>query len=412
MKRRRLAALLGALALTLSVGTTVSATAAAKVSICHATDSNSNPYVNPNVNISSSGHLQGGHDTEHLGPLWPATGNDGKWGDIIPPYTFQPAEGPLFVYEGHNWTTEGQLIYNNGCKIPDEVDHDPSIKVVKTASPTSLPAGGGSVTYTYKVTATGNVPLNDVSVSDDKCSPVTYVSGDANHDEFLDLSEEWTFTCTTTITETTTNVGTATGYDAEDKVTDTDEATVTVAPPVLAAAIHIEKTVLPLNLPAGGGPVTYTYVVSNTGDLPLTNVAVTDDNGTPGNTSDDFGVDCPKTALAVDESMTCTADVTGTTETTKNIATASGTAGETTVSDTDDATVTVAAPGGGVEAETDVPTAPQTDALTTGDAGNSLPLLLIVLGIIGLAVVVLTPARARRRQDATVSAGPTRNAST
>jgi uncharacterized repeat protein (TIGR01451 family) len=270
---------------------------------------------------------------------------------------------------------------------------------VKTASPTTLPAGGGSVTYTYKVTATGNVPLNDVSVSDNKCSPVSYVSGDANHDDFLDLSEEWTFTCTTTITETTTNVGTATGSDGEDKVSDTDEATVTVEQPVLAAAIHIEKTVAPLSIPPGGTTeVTYTYVVSNTGDLPLTNVAVTDDNGTPNNHSDDFGVDCPKTALAVDESMTCTADVSGTEVTTTNIATASGTAGETTVSDTDDATVTVTTPGGGVEAETDVPTAPQTDAISsTGDAGNSLPILLIVLGIVGLAAVVLTPARARRR---------------
>ena len=98
--------------------------------------------------------------------------------------------------------------------------------------------------------------------------------------------------------------------------------------------------------------------------------------------------------------MTCTADVTGTTKTTTNIATASGTAGETSVSDTDDATVTVAA-GGGVEAETDVPgvvTAPPTDAIggNAGDTGNSLPILLIVLGIIGLAAVVLAPKRARR----------------
>ena len=67
MKRRRLAALLGALALTLSLAATaVAATPGSKVTICHATDSNSNPYVNPNVNISSSGHLQGGHDTSHL----------------------------------------------------------------------------------------------------------------------------------------------------------------------------------------------------------------------------------------------------------------------------------------------------------------------------------------------------------
>jgi hypothetical protein len=131
----------------------------------------------------------------------------------------------------------------------------------------------------------------------------------------------------------------------------------------------------------------------------LTDVSVTDDNGTAGDTSDDFDVDCPKTTLAVDEEMTCTADVTGTVETTTNIATASGTAGEDDpVTDTDDATVTVAAPGGSVAAETDIPTAPSTDiGGNTGDAGSSLPFLLIVLGIIGLAAVVLTPARARRR---------------
>ena len=67
------------------------------------------------------------------------------------------------------------------------------------------------------------------------------------------------------------------------------------------------------------------------------------------------------------------------------------------VSDTDDATVTVGSDGG-VEGETDVPEAPQTDAInSSGDAGNTLPILLAVLGIIGLAAVVLTPARARRR---------------
>jgi uncharacterized repeat protein (TIGR01451 family) len=400
MKRHRLLALLGAFALTFGMASVALASPGSKVTICHATDSSSHPYTNPTVNISSSGHLQGGHDTEHLGPLWtPTSKADGiVWGDIIPPYTFQPDEGPLFVYDGHNWTADGQAIYNNGCKVPGEVEHDPNIHVEKTASTATLPAGGGSVTYTYVVTNTGNVPLTDVAVSDNKCSPVTYSSGDTNDDDILDQDESWTFNCTTTITETTTNTGVATGHDGETKVTDDDDATVTVEQPVLAAAIHIEKTVLPLTLPAGGGDVTYTYVVSNTGDLPLTNVAVTDDNGTPGTTSDDFGVDCPKTTLAVDESMTCTAAVTGTDTTTTNIATASGTAGETTVSDTDDATVTVAAPGGGVEAETDVPTAPQTDALSsTGDAGNALPLLLIVLGIVGLAAVMLTPARARRR---------------
>ena len=47
------------------------------------------------------------------------------------------------------------------------------------------------------------------------------------------------------------------------------------------------------------GPVTYTYVVTNTGPLPLVNVTVKDDAGTPAVSGDDFFATCPKTTLAV-----------------------------------------------------------------------------------------------------------------
>jgi hypothetical protein len=54
-------------------------------------------------------------------------------------------------------------------------------------------------------------------------------------------------------------------------------------------------------------------------------------------------------------------------------------------------------PSGGVAAETDVPAGPSTDVEgNASGTGSSLPLLLIVLGIIGLAAVFLTPHRARR----------------
>ena len=87
---------------------------------------------------------------------------------------------------------------------------DPHIEIVKTANPTVVYANDG-VTYTYAVTNPGDDPLSNVSASDDRCSPVTFVGGDTNHDGLLDVSETWTYTCSTTISVDTTNTAEARG---------------------------------------------------------------------------------------------------------------------------------------------------------------------------------------------------------
>lgn len=88
---------------------------------------------------------------------------------------------------------------------------------------------GESVTYTYTVTNPGNFALDTVLVSDDKCAPVTYVSGDTLNDGILALDETWTYTCTMPITENTVNVATVTGQDPFDhEVDDSAEASVAV----------------------------------------------------------------------------------------------------------------------------------------------------------------------------------------
>lgn len=78
-----------------------------KCVICHATASAGNPYTSNDVDESSiDGVGNGDHFLEHTGPIFPAVGQDGKWGDIIP---------PVGEHNGLNWTEEGQAIYNKNC---------------------------------------------------------------------------------------------------------------------------------------------------------------------------------------------------------------------------------------------------------------------------------------------------------
>jgi hypothetical protein len=105
-----------------------------KIRICHATNSHTNPYTNPEVDRDSvdgdagNDNGQGDHYLEHNGPVWYPGIADHSWGDIIP-----PIEG---VHEGKNWDEQGQAFWNNSCNI---VQPSPTPNISPTPSPSETP---------------------------------------------------------------------------------------------------------------------------------------------------------------------------------------------------------------------------------------------------------------------------------
>jgi hypothetical protein len=103
-----------------------------KVTLCHRTHSETNPYVVITVDVASVKFE--GHDS-HDGPVWyPGAKEDGVfWGDIIPSFTQE--DGYPFDYEGKNLTEEGEAILEAGCETP-EPSPTPTPTPTETPSPT------------------------------------------------------------------------------------------------------------------------------------------------------------------------------------------------------------------------------------------------------------------------------------
>lgn len=225
----------------------------------------------------------------------------------------------------------------------------PLINVTKIPSPLSLSNGPGPVMYTYTVTNIGLVPVEAVTVNDNKCSQESFISGDDNSDSLLDLDESWVYECTKTLQETETNTVTACAsagnVSGGGRICDTANATVVVNAAIIPPLIHLIKVPNVFVLPTPGGAVTYTYTVTNPGTAPLSNVSVIDDKctGLPGRVVGHPG-DLNKNNLLESNEEWSFVCQTNLTETTTNIGTAEGSANGLTAIDFAPATVVVVAP--------------------------------------------------------------------
>jgi uncharacterized repeat protein (TIGR01451 family) len=256
------------------------------------------------------------------------------WIDLAHGFYFNGIVDEVAVYNKALSEDEIERHYNHGEPGPGYCIN-PDIAVEKTANPEVIHVWDNMVTYNYTVTNPGDAPLLGVMLTDDKCSPVTFVGGD-NDDDELDPGESWVFRCLTDLGQDTINTATVTGtHRAPDgTVVHTDMLFVDVISPTIV----IEKVADSTTVDAGD-IVTYTYTVTNTGDDPLSDLSVSDDKC--GSTNFVGGDENSNYAFDPDEIWTyfCSMELSATTT---NIGTATGTdsAGYPVIA-TDTATVEV-----------------------------------------------------------------------
>ncbi len=246
---------------------------------------------------------------------------------------------------------------------------------------------GDTITYTFAVSLTTSTPLGNITLTDPICSaaPALVSKTGGNQDAILESGETWNYSCTHVVTATDPdplpNTATVTGTASDGRQTSAQASHVV---DLIHPAIRIVKTASPTSV-APGDTVTYTYKVTNTGDVTLTDVKVTDDK---------LGNICTIGQLEVGQTKTCTEDFL----TPANLAAPIDNVGTATgrdptgvaVQDTDKATVavvlatTVTPPGG----------------LAFTGAGGVIPLtgLALLLLLIGSAILYVT--RRRKRPDA------------
>jgi hypothetical protein len=144
----------------------------------------------------------------------------------------------------------------------------------------------GTLTYTITIANTGNIPLTSPAITDTLSdgaaltltSGPTLTSGDAAPLNSLDVSETWIYTATYAVTQAKINIGN----------TITNQATFATAQAPLVTSNIVSTTITRnpqltiLKTPSTSGPVgvgasiVYTFKVTNTGNVTMTNVLVTD----------------------------------------------------------------------------------------------------------------------------------------
>jgi len=166
------------------------------------------------------------------------------------------------------------------ASLPDDETvtgtQEPALAIVKTANETEFSVAGDILTYDYLVTNTGNVTIIDpITVSDDRIAtincPVLPAGG---------LLPTQSITCTANyeVTQADIDAGSVTNIASATDGTTTSPTDDAVVEATQAPELMMVKTAATTSFDMVGDTLTYNYVVTNTGNVTITNaITVSDD---------------------------------------------------------------------------------------------------------------------------------------
>ena len=156
------------------------------------------------------------------------------------------------------------------------------VRIEKEASPTMVTESGHVITYTYKVTNTGDATLTGILVEDDQLGTIN-LHEDLEADPLVEVTTlapgesaygEANYTVTQADIDAGEDIVNVVVVETDQEVTDEATAIVTID---AKADVMIEKKVAPNSI-TEPGTIFYTYTVTNTGNMTLTGIEVYDDH--------------------------------------------------------------------------------------------------------------------------------------
>jgi uncharacterized repeat protein (TIGR01451 family) len=181
---------------------------------------------------------------------------------------------------------------------------NPVLSIVKSSTTTSIVAAGQTVPYTFTVTNTGDTTITGIAVTDPKIADVTCPQTTLDPGNSTPCTASYTVTAADLDHGQFVNTATVTGTPPSGPPVPPAPSNTVTIPVAQSPSLSIVKSTTTTQATAAGQNIPFTFLVTNTGNVTMSNIVVTDPNVAT--------VNCPQTALAAAGSMTCTATYTTT----------------------------------------------------------------------------------------------------